>query len=756
MLKTGAILRGSYRILRTLGDKGVSGYTYLAESVGRAAHYAIKELDPKPPEPEIQREICTRFGAEADYLSRLGGFNGQIPKFHDSFKAEDTDGVERDYIVQEYIEGQTLTQHMRERARAMGESQVKEILSRLLPVVSHIHQENFIHRDIKPDNIILRASDRAPVLIDYGAVKEYEITLIRKGSAQTAFVGTPGYYDEDQLNGTPTVASDLYALGAVAVYLLTNTTPQAIRKKDGKLLWGDHVLGLSEDFFYVIDKAVEPRTSYPGQRFGNAQAMLDALNQATSKEELEEELTQLATRKSQPVSAKTFVKCRECEWYINFEDRHCANCGAYNVLCFGGDEIYLFNNSPGKYVEYVRDAFPTRGDKTTAVLRISRGDYNLINNSVDAYIREHTNFLDSLPDYLTWEESGGLRSIPDRRPFGVTLGEFLESNRNRVGHIGVAVWVCAGIGLGLAASLLPLWAHENKGLRCFSPCAVIIVVGAVVWSRAFVWTMLDALTNFLLIEKGDFSEKLHYYRRQIKQNQDTLKKKLHGEATHGKKVLESRCQSYSAAYRESGFYLKRAEININKQLESISASKTRLSKVAVMLDSVIRDTPSDISTDEQKRDQVRTSSALEYLSQQHMKYKAKLQEIELLRRNNVLQADTPRHKVTQDERDGVREKIGRMAKLSDTIYTSLKRSNVADAGSERLWLERITLIREALMKLNNNVTSHVADLAYKSLDEEAADFPAEVTSGLDRLAAYLTNEDFDKEYQMLQAKYGKQ
>lgn len=95
-----------------------------------------------------------------------------------------------------------------------------------------------------------------------------------------------------------------------------------------------------------------------------------------------------------------------------------------------------------------------------------------------------------------------------------------------------------------------------------------------------------------------------------------------------------------------------------------------------------------------------------------------------------------------------------MAKLSDKLFNELKSSNVSISGSEQLWLKRISLIREALMKLNISLASHIADLDYKGYDNEEIDFPGDIVSGLDFLTVYLTNEDFEKEYKLLQIKYG--
>lgn len=750
MLQKGTILQDKYWILSTLGKRGMSGCTYLAETIGVTMPYAIKELDPKATTPEDYQEISNRFGAEAEYLQRLDGFNGQIPKFYGSFKELDSEGIERHYIVQEYIKGQTLTQYIEARGRVVSEFQVKEILSRLLPVIEHIHQKGFIHRDIKPDNIILRSTDNRPVLIDFGAVKDYELTLIREGTARTAFIGTRGYYDEDQWNGRPTIASDLYALGAVAVYLLTNTEPHTFSQKDKKMLWGNHVLDLSPDFFHFIDKAIEPRTSYPGQRFENAQDMLNALSQAVSKEELKEELTELTTRKPSSTSTNKFVSCRECKYYLNLEDENCINCGSYNIYRFDTDEIYLFDNSPE---QYVKNIYLTANNKSKALLEINNSDHYLINNSIGNYIKLHTKFPANLPNYLSLDESNKLQSN-NSRPFQITLGEHLQKYKDYVGNFGVTVWICSALIFGIAVPISIASETKEGGYACLSPCTAIIAVIIATWSRSLIWGALSSFTERLLSEKTKLSEQLEHLQNRIRGKKDRLQKELFHKSTDRKEQLKEKFDLESASYRKNEFYLSRAGASINKQLELINVSTTRLKKISDLLERDIKDTPSDFSTEDYKRDQERTLTSLQILSQQDLKYKVKLQEIELLRLNNIIQAETPRQRVSQNNRSKAKEKIDQMAKLSEKIFNDLKKANVATAGSEQLWLKRISLIREILMKLRNSLTSHIVDLAHKEFDNQAVDFPLEITSGLDRLAAYITNEDFDKEHRMLQAKYG--
>lgn len=92
----------------------------------------------------------------------------QIPRFWEFFGDD-----KRLFLVQDYIEGKTYQSLLEERIAAgqtFSEGEIIELLRQLLPVLSYLHSLGIIHRDISPDNLICRASDKLPVLIDLGGV----------------------------------------------------------------------------------------------------------------------------------------------------------------------------------------------------------------------------------------------------------------------------------------------------------------------------------------------------------------------------------------------------------------------------------------------------------------------------------------------------------------------------------------------------------------------------------------------------------
>ncbi|HEY9892307.1 MAG TPA: serine/threonine-protein kinase, partial [Candidatus Sericytochromatia bacterium] len=162
-----------YSPIRQLGSGGF-GKTYLAEDVERFNEQCvIKQFAPQS-QGTSAFEIATRlFEEEARRLKQLGQ-HSQIPTLLAYFEQD-----KRLYLVQEYIQGQTLLDEL-ELQGAFGEQKIREFLLDLLQVLKYVHQEKVLHRDIKPENIIRRKIDSKFVLIDFGASKQLSGTILTK------------------------------------------------------------------------------------------------------------------------------------------------------------------------------------------------------------------------------------------------------------------------------------------------------------------------------------------------------------------------------------------------------------------------------------------------------------------------------------------------------------------------------------------------------------------------------------------------
>ncbi|MBW4625861.1 MAG: YARHG domain-containing protein [Brasilonema octagenarum HA4186-MV1] len=269
---TNKLRNNRYQIIQVLGAGGF-GETFLAEDTHMPSRRrcVIKQLKPIHNNPQIYQLVQQRFEREAAILEQLGGSNDQIPALYAYFQLD-----ELFYLVQEYIEGDTLTTKLRQQG-VFGENTVRELLVTLLPVLEYIHSKGIVHRDIKPDNIILRSSDQKPVLIDFGAVRETMGTLINsQGSvASSIIIGTLGYMPSEQAMGRPVYVSDLYSLGMTIIYLLTGKHPQELETDPhtGEIVWRSYALNISSTIASVIDKAI---AYHPRDRFASAREMLQA------------------------------------------------------------------------------------------------------------------------------------------------------------------------------------------------------------------------------------------------------------------------------------------------------------------------------------------------------------------------------------------------------------------------------------------------------------------------------------------------
>ncbi|AOY82163.2 protein kinase [Moorena producens JHB] len=268
------LLNNRYRVLETLGSGGF-GDTFLAEDIHMPSRRrcVIKQLKALAHNPKAYKLVQERFQREAAVLEALGEGHEQIPRLYAYFSE-----AEKFYLVQEWIRGNTFTTQVRQ-GKKFTEIEVRELLISLLRVLEYVHSRRIIHRDIKPDNIIIRQRDGVPVLIDFGAVKEAMSTVVtNSGTPHPAsiIIGTPGYMSSEQSAGHPTYSSDIYSLGLTAILLLTGKIPQLFHtdERTGEILWRQDAPYLYSNLGIVLDKAIR---FHPRDRFVSARQMLDAL-----------------------------------------------------------------------------------------------------------------------------------------------------------------------------------------------------------------------------------------------------------------------------------------------------------------------------------------------------------------------------------------------------------------------------------------------------------------------------------------------
>lgn len=270
------LLQDRYRVIKVIG-KGGFGTTFLAKNAVLPGNpvCTIKQLRLASKEPQIIKRASILFRREAATLGKIGN-HPQIPSLIDYFETDN-----QFYLVQEYVQGLTLKQEV-QKFGCFGETQVRAVLDEILLVLKYLKQQEVIHRDIKPANMIRRNIDNRLVLIDFGAVKDevsQTVMLIDGGSQlpNTSFaIGTPGFAPREQIALQPVYASDIYALGATCLYLLTGEAPRRLGcdPMTGEIIWRDRV-SVGDRLATILDKMLKPLVHY---RYQSAEEVLEDLH----------------------------------------------------------------------------------------------------------------------------------------------------------------------------------------------------------------------------------------------------------------------------------------------------------------------------------------------------------------------------------------------------------------------------------------------------------------------------------------------
>ncbi|ODH00983.1 serine/threonine protein kinase [Nostoc sp. KVJ20] len=265
MLQPEQILQDRYQIQRQLGNNGIR-QTWLAldlqASNGDNSTVVVKLLAFGG---TVQWDDLKLFEREAQILKQLN--HPRIPQYIDYFCIDDR--TLWFALIQEYIPGESLKDKLAVGKR-FTEKRARKIAVEVLNILMYLHELNpgVLHRDIKPSNLIW-GDDNRVYLVDFGAVQD---KAAREGVTFTV-VGTYGYAPMEQFGGRAVAASDLYALGATLIHLLTGTSPSDLPQQDLRLQFTDRV-NLSPSFVSWLQKLVEPA---PEQRFTSAHQALNAL-----------------------------------------------------------------------------------------------------------------------------------------------------------------------------------------------------------------------------------------------------------------------------------------------------------------------------------------------------------------------------------------------------------------------------------------------------------------------------------------------
>jgi hypothetical protein len=237
------VIGDRYEVQQRLGHGGMAT-VYRAHDRKLDREVAIKLLaDNFAGDEELRR----RFSREARLAAKL-----DHPNVVQVFDVGEDD--DRPYIVMEHVEGGTVGDRLERRRRALATNEALELLCQLCDGLGHAHARKLVHRDIKPQNLLVRESDGCLKITDFGIARAAEETT--RLTSPGKVIGTDRYMAPEQLSdGKITPATDVYACGIVADEMLPQTRSPELREIVGRCLRED-----------------------PDDRFGDARALGEALD----------------------------------------------------------------------------------------------------------------------------------------------------------------------------------------------------------------------------------------------------------------------------------------------------------------------------------------------------------------------------------------------------------------------------------------------------------------------------------------------
>lgn len=271
-LKPGAVIAG-YDIIRVLGAGGF-GITYEGHSPVTDKRVAIKEFFPRgiasrdnttkivfdEKEAEVVAWALKRFESSTADQCRLK--HPSIVEVHHYIKDNNTG-----YMIMEYVEGQTLEHWLKERKKLPSIDELRPLIDPVMDALDYLHRKKLVHRDIAPDNIMVKP-DGKPMVIDFGALKLIEQqTQIRSMTNRSFMVSKQFYSPPEQVQeaGELDARADIYALGAVLYRALSGRPPAnaedrmqkiAFNKGDTYIRLADTQAKVQPEIAGAIDKAL--------------------------------------------------------------------------------------------------------------------------------------------------------------------------------------------------------------------------------------------------------------------------------------------------------------------------------------------------------------------------------------------------------------------------------------------------------------------------------------------------------------------
>jgi formylglycine-generating enzyme required for sulfatase activity len=263
------LLSDRFKVLKPL-DRGGFGKIYLAEDThNHHQRCVIKQLAYQSQGTWAIQRAEELFTQEAQQLQQLGQ-HPQIPSLYAYF----TESANL-YLAQEFIEGHTLLKELQQKG-IFSETQIRELLLNILPVLRDIHAQGVIHRDLKPENIMRKQEDGTLILIDFGVSRRFTESVLTKTGTT---LGSQGYAALEQMQAGKSIpASDLFSLGVSCFQLMTNKVPYTLFLQYGYSWisqWHQHLkTPISDHLRTVLGKLLQNDLRL---RYGSATSVLTDL-----------------------------------------------------------------------------------------------------------------------------------------------------------------------------------------------------------------------------------------------------------------------------------------------------------------------------------------------------------------------------------------------------------------------------------------------------------------------------------------------
>jgi serine/threonine protein kinase len=217
------ILTPAYVVEREIGRGGM-GIVYRARDARLKRDVAVKVL---PPELAFRQETRSRFLREAELAAQLSH-----PNIVPIYTVDEREGLV--YFVMAFVDGETLGARLTAQGR-LAISEVRRLMREIADALAYAHAKGVIHRDIKPDNILLTAGSDRAMVTDFGIARAvddaptdpHDVGAGTRLTATGVAMGTPAYMSPEQCAGDRVIdgRSDLYALGVLGYHMLAGAPP---------------------------------------------------------------------------------------------------------------------------------------------------------------------------------------------------------------------------------------------------------------------------------------------------------------------------------------------------------------------------------------------------------------------------------------------------------------------------------------------------------------------------------------------------